>query len=116
VIAVDYAPYGDLLPQAALTIHQGGIGTTGQALRSGRPMLVVPFSHDQPDNARRVKELGVARVIPRSKYRADRIVKELREMMANPAYQKNSEAVANEIRAETPEITACDAIEKTFFS
>jgi UDP:flavonoid glycosyltransferase YjiC (YdhE family) len=116
VAAFDYAPYSELLPHTALTVHQGGIGTTAQALRSGRPMLVVPFSHDQPDNARRVKELGVAVVVPRAKYRADRIVKELRELLANPAYQTNAEAVADVIRTETPEVTACDEIEKTFFS
>jgi UDP:flavonoid glycosyltransferase YjiC (YdhE family) len=33
-------------------VHQGGIGTTAQALRAGRPMLIVPFSHDQPDKRR----------------------------------------------------------------
>ncbi|HYY98929.1 MAG TPA: glycosyltransferase, partial [Pyrinomonadaceae bacterium] len=42
--AFDYAPYGDLLPRARAVVHQGGIGTTGQALRSGLPMLVVPFA------------------------------------------------------------------------
>lgn len=67
-----YAPYSALMPRALLNVHQGGIGTTAQALRSGRPMLVVPFSHDQPDNAERVTKLGVARMIPRSAYTAQK--------------------------------------------
>ena len=44
-------------------VHQGGVGTTGQAMRSGRPELIVPFAHDQPDNAFRVQQLGAARVL-----------------------------------------------------
>ncbi len=48
-----YAPYSQVFPRAAANVHQGGIGTAAAAMRSARPMLVVPFSHDQPDNARR---------------------------------------------------------------
>ena len=53
IAAFDYAPHGIVMPRSAAIIHQGGVGTTGQALRAGRPMLVVPFGQDQPDNARR---------------------------------------------------------------
>ena len=60
-VAVVRAPHAALFPRAALVVHHGGIGTLGQALRAGRPMLVVPWSHDQPDNASRVARLGVGR-------------------------------------------------------
>jgi UDP:flavonoid glycosyltransferase YjiC (YdhE family) len=42
VIAAEYAPFAKLFPRAAAIVHHGGVGTTGQAMRSGRPMLVVP--------------------------------------------------------------------------
>ena len=42
IYVTDYAPYSELLPRAAATVHQGGIGTTAQALRAGRPMIIVP--------------------------------------------------------------------------
>ncbi|HEX5443025.1 MAG TPA: glycosyltransferase, partial [Pirellulales bacterium] len=58
-IAIDYAPFSELFPRAAAVVHQGGVGTTGQAMRAGRPMLVVPWSHDQYDNAERVRRLGM---------------------------------------------------------
>src|SRR5258708_16061726 len=70
VFACDYAPFTALFPRAAAIVHQGGVGTTGQALRSGRPMLVVPWAHDQPDNADRVCRLGVARTLDRDRYSA----------------------------------------------
>lgn len=53
-----YEPHSLLFPRAAAIIHQGGIGTTGQALRAGVPQLVVSFSHDQPDNGARVVRTG----------------------------------------------------------
>jgi rhamnosyltransferase subunit B len=62
-----YAPHSLLFPRAAAIIHQGGIGTLAQALRSGKPQLIVPFFADQIDNAARARRLGVARVLsPRS--------------------------------------------------
>jgi rhamnosyltransferase subunit B len=78
VLAVPYAPHGDLFPRALAIIHQGGIGTTGQTLRAGRPMLVVPYAFDQPDNAVRVMNLGVARTLLPKHYAAMRVVKQVR--------------------------------------
>lgn len=57
---VGYAPFGRLLPQLSALAHHGGIGTSAQALAAGIPQLVVPFAHDQFDNAARLRRLGVA--------------------------------------------------------
>jgi len=70
VAAFEYAPYGEVLPRARAVVHQGGVGTTGQALRAGRPALVVPFSHDQFDNGARVARVGCGRMLSRAKYNA----------------------------------------------
>ena len=110
VFIAEYAPYSELFPRAAATVHQGGVGTTAQALRSGRPMIVVPFSHDQPDNAMRVERLGVARVIPRGRYRADRVAEELKMLLAGE-YPANARATAVEIERENGVCAACDALE-----
>ena len=60
VAVFGYAPFSKLFPRAAPVVHQGGSGTTGQVMRAGRPMLVVPYAHDQPDNALRARKLGIA--------------------------------------------------------
>ena len=52
---------------AQRVIHQGGIGTLGQAMYAGRPMLVVPFSHDQPDMPSALSGWDLVR-IPRAKF------------------------------------------------
>ena len=77
IAAFDHAPFSKLFPRARAVVHQGGIGTIGQALRSGRPQLVVPFAHDQPDNALRVEGLGVARVLYPRRYTGRRAAERL---------------------------------------
>jgi len=57
--AVGYVPFDLLLPRLAALTHHGGIGTTAQALAAGTPQGVLPFAHDQLDNAARIERLGV---------------------------------------------------------
>ncbi|HLS43973.1 MAG TPA: glycosyltransferase [Ornithinicoccus sp.] len=59
VLFVDHVPHELLFPRTAAVVHHGGAGTTAQALRAGRPQVVLPFTMDQPFFARRVHEIGV---------------------------------------------------------
>lgn len=112
IVAFDYAPYGQILPRAACIVHQGGVGTTGQALRAGVPSLVVPFNHDQPDNAYRVSRLGVARTIPRKKYRAAIVARELDILLTDKSYAEKAATVGRHVQSEDGARTAADEIEK----
>jgi len=112
IIAVPYAPYSEVLPRAAVTVHQGGVGTTAQGLSAGKPMLVMPYSHDQPDNARRIVNLGVGRTIKRGAYNADSAVGALGELLSNPAYAQTAERLGERIRSEDGVAAACDALEE----
>ncbi|HEX4067231.1 MAG TPA: glycosyltransferase [Acidobacteriaceae bacterium] len=108
-----YAPYSKIFPRASVIVHQGGIGTTAQALRAGRPMLVMPYSHDQPDNARRVRRLGVAEVLGRKHYKADQAARLIRRLLADPAYAKQAGEVAAKMAEENGTVAACNALEAT---
>ena len=110
-IVVPYAPFSKVFPRASVIVHQGGIGTCGQALASGRPMLVVPFAFDQPDNAVRLERLGVARTIPRANYEADSVGAELQQLLNDPCYAAKAATVALGIASENGVQTAADAIE-----
>jgi rhamnosyltransferase subunit B len=116
IAAFDYAPHSLVMPRARLIVHQGGIGTTGQALRAGRPMLVVPYGQDQPDNARRCAELGVARVLPRARYTLPLVLDQLSELLANSAYRQRAAEVGQRVREENGTSRACDAIEEVLMS
>jgi UDP:flavonoid glycosyltransferase YjiC (YdhE family) len=112
ILAVSYVPYSQIFPRACVIVHQGGIGTTAQALRASRPTLVMPYSHDQPDNAARVERLGTSRIISRKQYSAARVVKELRELLENPNYATKAVEIGRIIQADNGVGVACDAIEK----
>ena len=111
VLLVDRAPHQLLFPRASAIVHQGGIGTTAQAMRSGHPMLVVPHAHDQPDNAFRVTTLGVARTVYPKRYKAARLVRELRRLFDEGSYAERSASVAETVRAEDGAAEAAQAIE-----
>ena len=111
IVAFDYSPFSELFLRAAAIVHQGGVGTTGQAMRSGRPMLVMPYAHDQPDNAERVRRLGIARTVPRNLYDADRAVHELNTLLSDPGYSERATWVGERVQQEDGVVAACDALE-----
>lgn len=111
VIAIDYVPYSQIFPQASIIVHQGGIGTTAQALRSGRPTLVMPYSHDQPDNAARVRRLGTSRTIFRKHYKYKEVAKQLHKLLEDSTYAIKAKEIGSIIDAKNGAVTACDAIE-----
>ena len=94
-----------------MIVHSGGIGTSAQALAAGRPMLVVPFAFDQPDNASRLRRLGLARTIPRRHYNARRAYTELAQLLNDPAYVARAALAARTLERENGVQAACDAIE-----
>lgn len=112
ILADNYAPYSQVFPRTCAIVHQGGIGTTAQALRAGCPTLIMPYSHDQPDNAARVKRLGTSRTISHKQYSASRVAKELSELLGNPSYAAKAAEIGCIVQAENGVGVACDAIEK----
>jgi UDP:flavonoid glycosyltransferase YjiC (YdhE family) len=89
-------------------VHQCGVGTTAQGLGAGIPMLAVPFAHDQHDNGSRIERLGVARTIARSSYKAERVARELKELLGNPSYARNAKEIGSRVRAENGAALAVD--------
>jgi UDP:flavonoid glycosyltransferase YjiC (YdhE family) len=110
ILLVDSAPHDQLFPRAACIVHQGGAGTTGQALRAGKPMIVVPHAHDQPDNAYRVERLGVSRTIFPGAYRAPRVARAIADLLRSPAAQARAAIVGSTVRSEGGAEVAADLI------
>lgn len=111
IAGFDYAPYSLVFPKAACVVHQGGVGTTAQVMRAGAPHLIMPYSHDQPDNAARCERIGVAQTVSREKYSAREAANRLREILENKNYKANAAEASKIIRAEHGTKIACDAIE-----
>jgi UDP:flavonoid glycosyltransferase YjiC (YdhE family) len=113
MVAFDYIPFRYIFPHAAAIVLHGGIGTLAEALRSGRPMLIVPVAHDQPDNAQRAKELNIARCLQRTHYKADRVAQQLSKLLTHKAYEPSARHIQNIIQQEQGIDNACDVIEET---
>ena len=114
ICVAEYAPYSALFGQASMVVHQGGVGTTAQCLRAGKPMLIMPYSHDQPDNGRRVRRLKVGRVIQRKNYTPVRVEKRLRAMLEEPQFARRAAQVAQMLGNEDGVGAACDALEELY--
>jgi UDP:flavonoid glycosyltransferase YjiC (YdhE family) len=110
---VDYVPFSRLLPGCAALVHHGGIGTAAQALAAGVPQLVVPMAYDQPDNAARLKRLGVAEVLPARRFGAARAAAALKLAM-NEAHRAACISIKQRLAAENPLAKTAEIIEETF--
>jgi UDP:flavonoid glycosyltransferase YjiC (YdhE family) len=97
-----------------MVVHQGGVGTTAQCLRAGKPMLIMPYSHDQPDNARRMERLKVAKVIQRGDYESRKVASKLKAMLSEPGLAERAKDVAQQVNREDGVKTACDALEALY--
>jgi UDP:flavonoid glycosyltransferase YjiC (YdhE family) len=111
IYVTDYAPYSQLLPRAAATVHQGGIGTTAQALKAGRPMMIVPWAHDQPDNAERCRRLGLSRTVRRDRYRSPIVAGELDRLLRDARYAARAREIGSQLAREDGVKAACDELE-----
>ncbi|WP_193907306.1 nucleotide disphospho-sugar-binding domain-containing protein [Cellvibrio polysaccharolyticus] len=63
VLILPSVPFSYLFARAALVIHHGGIGTCAQALATGIPQVISPYTFDQPDNAFLLWQLGISNAI-----------------------------------------------------
>ena len=88
------------MPRAGCIVHAGGVGTTAQAMRSGRPMLVVPSSNDQLDHADHVRRLGIAREVHQKCLTVGRAARELERLLRDPSFGRRAESVASQLSRE----------------
>ncbi|QDO88215.1 glycosyltransferase family 1 protein [Ornithinimicrobium ciconiae] len=100
VLFVDEVPHELLFPRCVSVVHHGGAGTTAQALRAGRPQVVLPFTMDQPFFARRVHEIGVGSApVPITEATPARLLAAL-ETALDPALTRRARSVGQVVRGE----------------
>ena len=112
ILAIPSAAYDQLFAGASVIVHQGGIGTLAQAVRARRPMLVVPFGFDQPDNGLRIQRLGLGLTLFREKYRVDTALSLLRDLLFQVRYRQQAETLGKQLADEGGVNRAADHIEE----
>jgi UDP:flavonoid glycosyltransferase YjiC (YdhE family) len=101
-----WVPQQDVLGHAAAALVHGGSGSTLGALAAGMPLVVMPLFADQPQNARRVAEVGAGVAVEPNRDDLDATVRPLRQairtVLDDPSYGRAARALADELRAQPP--------------
>jgi len=108
----DFIPLGHLLPRARAIVHHGGIGTSALSLAAGIPQVVVPRRHDQPDNAGRLKRLGVAALMSPRACRPIPLQRALERVLDSDEVRENCRLWAPKVHETDPMPEACRLIEQ----
>jgi UDP:flavonoid glycosyltransferase YjiC (YdhE family) len=94
-------PHTWLFDRVSAIVHHGGFGTTGSALRAGKPAIVVPHIIDQHLWARRVHELGVGpKPIPRTRLTIEDLAKAIARATSDVEMHARAAEVGEQIRRE----------------
>jgi UDP:flavonoid glycosyltransferase YjiC (YdhE family) len=112
VIHVPFAPLSRILPLCAALVHHGGIGTTAAGLAAGVPQVIMPMSHDQPDNAARVMRLGVGERIMPKRFTGSSLGAALQRLLGSGEVRRRCAELAARCRAADGISQACDLIEQ----
>lgn len=107
-----YIPFSKVMPRVAASVHHGGIGTTAQGLRAGKPTVIVPHAHDQFDNAARAKRLGGSETINRGSLTPRRLADALMAVLESPTARANATVLAARLKVEDGGAVAAEQIEK----
>lgn len=111
---VSFVPFSLLFPRVAGIVHHGGIGTTSQAFAAGVPQVIMPMSHDQPDNAARVRALGVGEALAPSRFTGRRLARILARLEADSQVPARCRALAARTKGSRPDglDQACAILER----
>jgi UDP:flavonoid glycosyltransferase YjiC (YdhE family) len=107
-----YVPFSQILPRAAALVHHGGIGTTAQGLAAGVPQLLMPLAYDQPDNAARLRRLGVGLALPQRSFRSPAVARLLGQLLASGEVAAQCKQLARRVQERCPLEDACRVIEE----
>jgi rhamnosyltransferase subunit B len=108
---IRYAPFLDLLPRATAIVHHGGIGTAARALKAGIPQLIMPLAYDQPGNAYHLVRLGVAKLINRKDFTAEKLAGDLRALLRSQVILERCRHYAMKFESTAALENTCDYIE-----
>ncbi len=101
----------DLLPHCDAVVTHGGYGTLSATLSAGLPVVCIPISADQPQNAERCAALGVGRIVRPDERTPDAVRRATRAVLTDRRYRSAAERVASDSRRRPGLDHALDLLE-----
>lgn len=106
-----FVPQTEVLPTVDLVLSHAGSGSLMAALAHGLPSLLLPLGADQPHNAERATELGLAAILDPARCDVATVAAGVRAALADNAMRDRCRAVAEEVRTLPDVTTAVAALE-----
>jgi hypothetical protein len=94
-----YLPQSEVLPRCRAVVSHGGSGSLLGALAHGLPSVLLPMGADQPQNAARCEQLGVARVLDALHATPETVRGAIADVLTDASYRSAAERIADEIAA-----------------
>ncbi len=92
----------EIVRRARVVLNAGQAGTAAVAMLAGIPMLALPQHNEQAANARGAARTGAHRVLSRHQRSAEAVLGALTAMWEDSALQGRAQALALDLRAQTP--------------
>lgn len=94
-----HVPQESVLPDCDLVVCHGGSGSVIGALAHGLPCVLIPLGADQPLNADRCADLGVAQVLDAMEVTPESVRAAVARVLEDPGYRRNAGHLRDEIAA-----------------
>ncbi|HET6173674.1 MAG TPA: glycosyltransferase [Gaiellales bacterium] len=107
-----YVPQASLLPHCSAVVSHGGSGTVMGALAHGLPMVLIPLGADQPANAARCAELGIARVLDAVRATPEQVLEAVSVALLDPVCRRAAQQMRDEIAALPGPVHAVALLER----
>lgn len=111
VLSLDFVPHGAVFPHAAAVVQHGGVGGCAEAVRAGVPVLTIPVGLDQPDNAERMRRMGVGKVLAYTRVNRANLEHSLRAVLDDAAMATRAQDIARAMDPAADMDRTVDAIE-----
>ena len=92
-----FVPQAEVLRNTDLVVSHGGSGSLMATLAHGLPSVLLPLGADQPHNALRAEELGLARALDAATATPETIRRIVSEALDDQATRERARRVADKI-------------------
>jgi MGT family glycosyltransferase len=111
VLVRSYVPQFEILQQAALCIHHGGMATIMDCLFLGIPMIAIPQAANQQPNARRIAETGLGILLEKESVNAEILRETVAHILNDPTFQVRARQMQKNAHAAGGFQAAADALQ-----
>ena len=94
-----FLPQSEILARCSAVVSHGGSGSVLGALAHGLPQVLIPMGADQPLNAARCEQLGVARVLDPVAATPNDVREAVTAVLHEPAYRNSARRLRQEFAA-----------------